>query len=361
MRGAWSRDLLLRGRSLALRPDSMGEMKEDIYTRFCRICGVPDPATFPPPEKIPCTEFSDAEHLCKHPLVSVVMTTYNHAKWIRQAIEGVLDQKTDFEYELIIGDDASTDGTTDICREYQRKYPDKVRVLWSAENVYSISGNNRRCYWRCRGEFVALCEGDDYWTDPAKLQKQMDLIHRHDAMGCVAYNWRQESDGKRVLQASPASEILDWRTLSYYHTSTYVFKKRIFADFPDIRSWYDSVMLDIMVSSGRVCLLKEPVSVYRLTGVGDWTGATNCRQRLMDLGLHLDLYAHGPQDVPAPLYQFAKSALGRIVGLERHGDAECRRFVAEHRYELRSIFSEVWQELPLLLRLRWIRLWWRRP
>ena len=131
------------------------------------------------PMDIPCIETSDREKLCRHPVVSVHMITYNHEPYIRQAIEGVMMQKTDFEFELIIGEDASKDKTREICFEYQKKYPDKIRVLWWHENVSKLGGNSRRVVARCRGEFIAFCEGDDYWTDPLKLQKQVGIMRTH--------------------------------------------------------------------------------------------------------------------------------------------------------------------------------------
>ena len=139
------------------------------------------------PMDIPCIETSDPDKLCKHPIVSVHMITYNHEPYIRQAIEGVMMQKTDFEFELVIGEDCSQDNTREICFEFQKKYPDKIRVLWWHENVSKFGGNGRRNRAHCRGEFIAICEGDDYWIDPLKLQKQVDVMRQYPSVGyCVA-------------------------------------------------------------------------------------------------------------------------------------------------------------------------------
>ena len=139
------------------------------------------------PMDIPCIETSDPERLCKNPVVSVHMITYNHEPYIRQAIEGVMMQKTDFEFELVIGEDCSQDKTREICFEYQKKYPDKIRVLWWHENLNKVKhpagGNGRRTTAHCRGEFIAFCEGDDYWTDPLKLQKQVDVMRKYPVVG----------------------------------------------------------------------------------------------------------------------------------------------------------------------------------
>lgn len=144
------------------------------------------------PMDIPCIETSDAEKLCKHPVVSVHMITYNHEPYIRQAIEGVMMQKTDFEFELVIGEDASTDKTREICFEYQKIYPDKIRVLWWHENLRKVNhpagANGRRTLAHCRGEFIAYCEGDDYWTDPLKLQKQVDVMRKNPSVGLIYTN-----------------------------------------------------------------------------------------------------------------------------------------------------------------------------
>jgi len=92
-------------------------------------------------------------------------------------------QKTDFPFEFVIGEDCSPDKTREICFEYQKKYPDKIRVLWSEKNLYRnphpAGGNGARTTAHCRGEFIAFCEGDDYWTDPLKLQKQVDVMRAH--------------------------------------------------------------------------------------------------------------------------------------------------------------------------------------
>ena len=152
------------------------------------------------PENVPCKETSDVIRLCKKPIVSVHMMAYRHEKYIAQAIESILMQKTDFEFELVIGEDASPDRTREICFEYQRKYPDKIRVLWSDENVFSIGGNEVRITAACRGEFIAFCEGDDYWTDSCKLQKQVDVMRKHPNVGLCFCNAdvKNESTGNVV-------------------------------------------------------------------------------------------------------------------------------------------------------------------
>ena len=117
------------------------------------------------------------------PLVSICCLTFNHEAFVRQCLDGFLMQKTDFEIEILIHDDASTDNTQSILREYESKYPDKIFPLYETENKYSNGYKGRMDivfnYARARGKYIASCEGDDYWTDPQKLQKQVDFMESH--------------------------------------------------------------------------------------------------------------------------------------------------------------------------------------
>ncbi len=151
------------------------------------------------PAKIPCEEISDSNALVKEPLVSVKMITYNHAPYIAQAIEGVLQQETSFPFELIIGEDCSTDGTREIVFEYQKKYPDMIRVITSDHNV-GATKNSCRTERACRGKYIAYCEGDDYWHHPLKLQKQVDFLEHHPDIGLVFsdYHLHVVSKGKLI-------------------------------------------------------------------------------------------------------------------------------------------------------------------
>ena len=153
-----------------------------------QIRGMPIPISEGNPLDISCAEMSDDKRLCRHPVVSIHMLAYNHSAYIREALESVLRQKTDFEFELVIGEDCSQDDTRAICCEYQKKSPDKIRVLWSDGRV-GIRENYFRTLSRCRGEFIAFCEGDDYWIDDERLQRQVDVMRAHPSVGiCGARN-----------------------------------------------------------------------------------------------------------------------------------------------------------------------------
>ena len=126
----------------------------------------------------------------KIPLVSVIVPTYNHEKYIRQCLDGIFMQKVDFPYEVLVHDDASPDGTADIIREYEAKYPDIIKPIYQTENQYSKDKSiiSRLQYGRAKGKYIAFCEGDDYWDDNKKMQFQVDFLEEHPEYSGTAHN-----------------------------------------------------------------------------------------------------------------------------------------------------------------------------
>lgn len=153
-------------------------------------------------------EISDSNLLPEKPVVSVHMLAYNHGSYLAEAIEGVIAQKTDFPIELIIGEDCSTDNTRDIALDYQRRYPQLIRVIYSERNVGMLS-NYRRVLTACRGEFIGFCEGDDYWHHPNKLQMQVAYLREHPE--CVVvhsdYDYRVGSRIRRLIMKAEQRHI----------------------------------------------------------------------------------------------------------------------------------------------------------
>ena len=177
--------------------------------------------------------------------VSVMCLAYNHCKYIRKALDGFVSQKTNFLYEVLIHDDASTDGTQEIIREYEKKYPNLIKPIYQTENQYSqhIPIGKIFQYPRAQGDYLAFCEGDDYWTDPNKLQKQYDIMCSNpDVSLCVhTVQCRNEDDSfnekifpeekiglknSKKLSQDEFAKIL----FSYgyaFHTSSYFIRKDV--------------------------------------------------------------------------------------------------------------------------------------
>ena len=136
------------------------------------------------------------------PLVSVLCITYNQEPYIAQALESFLAQETSFPFEILVNDDCSTDGTADIALSYQERYPDRIQAITHDQNQYSQGNMPIECFLfpKARGRYLALCEGDDYFTDPTKLQRQFDVMEADPSLaGCVHANENvQASSGKRL-------------------------------------------------------------------------------------------------------------------------------------------------------------------
>jgi len=147
----------------------------------------------------------------KIPLVSVLCITFNHEKYIAQAIEGFLMQKTNFKFEIIIHDDASTDKTVEIIKSYQGKNPALLNCIFQNENQYSKKDGSleNAIFGMPMGKYVALCEGDDYWIDPYKLQKQVDFLEKNDEYGLVHHeaDYLFQKNGKIIKNHHQINEI----------------------------------------------------------------------------------------------------------------------------------------------------------
>lgn len=142
----------------------------------------------------------------KELMVSISCITYNHENYISDALEGFLMQKTDFNYEVLIHEDASTDNTAGIIRNYEKKYPNIIKPIFQKENHYSkgvdVDDLNTK---RAKGKYIALCEGDDYWTDPYKLQKQVDYMEAHvQCTLCAHAAYMVDVTGKKIKPVRPS-------------------------------------------------------------------------------------------------------------------------------------------------------------
>lgn len=140
------------------------------------------------------TEYVDAEKICKNPAVSCCVFTYNQEKYIRECLDSIVSQKADFEYEVLVCEDCSTDGTLAICREFQARYPEKVRIIHANRNYYRGALNFRRGYELARGEYIAICEGDDYWCNDRKIQLQYDAAKEKNAVAVFTDNKTLKGD-----------------------------------------------------------------------------------------------------------------------------------------------------------------------
>jgi glycosyltransferase involved in cell wall biosynthesis len=213
--------------------------------------------------------------------LSVFMLAYNHEPFIEQAIQSVLAQRTAFDFELVVGEDASTDGTAAIVRRYQEAHPDKIRATLRTQNV-GMHRNFVESYRACRGEYVAYLDGDDYWTAPDKLQKQVDFLDAHPgySMCChkvhVLLEGRGEFQDMRVENSGGVAtfEIDDLIVDNFVPSCSAVAHNRLIDAFPD---WLpeiggvDWVFHLLNARHGSIACLQEIMGVYRQHAGGVWS------------------------------------------------------------------------------------------
>ena len=161
-------------------------------------------------EDIECIETSDPDYLCKNPLLTVSVLAYNQENYIRECLDSILMQEVDFQYEILIGEDCSNDATRTICFEYQRRHPDKIRVLWSKSNVGLIA-NGLRVAARKRGRYSCGIGGDDFFCSRDKLSKQVRYLETHLDCAMVYCGAKQQLEGWKVTRGASSRKSDAWR------------------------------------------------------------------------------------------------------------------------------------------------------
>lgn len=224
------------------------------------------------------------------PTVSISCITYNHSRFIRNCLDGFLMQKTTFEYEILIHDDASNDGTIEIIKEYEYKYPGLIKSYIQKENQYSKGQRGINAKYnipRAKGKYIALCEGDDFWTDPYKLQKQVDFLDQNEEyIGCftnamivddvgeelglfLKYNENKKFEIKHIIQKGGGM----------FPTPSLMFRN-IITDFPPLISKVqagDWFLMLLIADKGPVYLLNETTCSYRIHEKGVNSSIANIR------------------------------------------------------------------------------------
>lgn len=279
---------------------------------------------------------NDKRERCdEKPLVSVILIAYNQRRYIRQAIESVLAQETSFSYELLIGDDASDDGTSGIVAEYAQAYPDRVRAFIRPENL-GAARNAVLLLQQARGEFIASLEGDDYWIDPRKLEKQAAFLRESPGfIGCTS-RIRCVDENGRAIRGKP-----EW-----------IRQKRVFtlADF-------DGVHLPGQASSlMRRNIFRQPTHDYSVLTEADTM--ISDRTAMLIFLLQGDFYCF---DQPMSVYRYAPALQGGNLTSRLAGEASILRDIqitrAMERYAYeefgrRIVFSRFRRELYAKARVR---------
>jgi glycosyltransferase involved in cell wall biosynthesis len=251
------------------------------------------------------------------PVVSVCMITYNHEKYISEAINGILMQKTNFDIELIISEDCSTDKTREIAQRYALKYPDII-VLDLPTTNRGMSENFRTCLSKAKGKYIALCEGDDYWIDPLKLQKQVDALEQHQEMSICSHRYFEQYENQMTERNYPY--ILKKRKLkSLLFTGSKAYQ---FTREDNLKSWFtqplttvfrselvnnmkytkcdlfrDVFLFYYILSHGDGVFLDFNGGVYRKHNGGAYSGLQKSKRLELTAHVYGELYATNRADI----------------------------------------------------------------
>ncbi len=229
-------------------------------------------------------------------LVSVLCACYNHENYIRDALENFVNQKTSFKYEVIVHDDASTDNSAEIIREYEKKYPDIIKPIYQTENQFSQGVKYVKEFMlpKASGKYFALCEGDDYWTNENKLQKQVDFLESHPEFSVCVHNTEIEflNQNKTVVRYPTADREINiedvFSLTERYHTSSIVVRRELYVDKPlwvsMVRGIGDLPSSIYYAVSGRIMYFGDVMSHYRYGVPGSWTDRyiSNYKKQIAD-------------------------------------------------------------------------------
>ena len=237
------------------------------------------------------------------PLVSVCMVTYNHEKWIGQAIEGVLMQKTSFTVELVIGEDCSTDKTAETLRLYQVKYPHRIKIVFNEVNK-GLAKNFSQLLNKCSGKYIAICEGDDFWTDPDKLAKQVKFLETSDGYVICSHNCNRfyEADNSvstntrhnNNFSYNQRQHLANWNTQPLTCLFRNIFKDYSFFDrnnmFCDVIIFYE------LLKFGSGYFMNDNMATFRVhqhalsSGLSEWQWQRN------HVLMYDHLFKYNPED-----------------------------------------------------------------
>lgn len=231
-------------------------------------------------------EITKRWNLFDTPLVSIICITYNHEKYIAEAIESFLLQKTTFPFEILIGEDCSTDKTREILMNYKEKFPTIIKLIFHDTNIGMVQ-NFSTTFQSCREKYIALCEGDDHWTDPYKLQKQIDFLENNkDFTICCHRSIQFDQNSQQQINLFPDQEeeytftIYDLLHSNIANTCSFVYRNMNIKipDFFNQLSLGDWPLHILHAQFGKIKYFPETMSLYRIHGKSAWSSTTAIKQ-----------------------------------------------------------------------------------
>jgi len=257
------------------------------------------------------------------PLVSIWMITYNHEPFIAQALESVLMQKTSFPFELIIGEDCSSDSTANIVREYAQKFPDIIKARCNSQNI-GVTANVIQTLKECTGKYIAMLEGDDYWTDSNKLQKQVDFLERNSDFSFTCHRiyindlikGEKYADLKdNLFENHVEGLVLDINSYKsgLLRTLTIVFRSNILNIIPlaSFKIFSDSILSFYLLKSGKGYCFNSFWAIYNKNANSIYGGRPIIEQAFHSYSISHELYNYEKHAVVK--YYFIKSTIELLM------------------------------------------------
>lgn len=294
------------------------------------------------------------------PLVSIHCLVYNHAPYLKDCLEGFVMQKTDFPFEAIVHDDASTDDSAAIILEYAEKYPDIIKPIIERENQYSKKDGSlgRIMSAHMRGKYVAMCEGDDYWTSPNKLQSQVDFMENHPEFSLTCtdavvrgvdgdLNWIRYSKDCEI----PMKDLIEKRG-AWIYTASMLYRNDLMSDYPDYakRCHVGDFPLAIHLGiKGKVYFFADKMVTYRYMTPGSWSATTRIDESFYPKWLSEIRMLQGFNETSARKYE---SHFHRTMG-------KFAIFFLRHVPSMKKKVLEVLPDFPKWLDLSDKIKWWR--
>ena len=282
------------------------------------------------------------------PLVSICTVAYQHAPFIRACMDGVLMQKTTFPFEFLLHDDASTDGTTDIIREYEARYPDIIKAIYQTENQFSkgVQIWAKLLFPQARGKYIAMCDGDDYWTDPLKLQKQVDFLESHPDYTICGGKYRTKIMGQDEIlgyirkgkDPYPKGKTVNFDNFfdTYlFFTLTICFRRECINNIYRHKICIDDAIYCEVLAKGKGFLFPDYFAMYRLHPGGVNAGKTY-RQRLQ---FSVDFHEQMLPDFGNQSKSLRKRYIRDMIDLLFHDLAESKHVCRDYLKIVQFAFS----------------------
>ena len=303
-----------------------------------------------------------SEKIASNPVVSVLVRTYNHEKYLRCALDSLVSQQTNFPFEIVIGDDCSTDATSSICKEYQEKHPTCIKVILQEKNK-GIAENYNDILRQCQGRYIATCDGDDFWCDTEKLQKHVDYMEQHPSV-VITYHDAKPVDAENTIGEEtllPTSRKKDFSSDDLQRGKwilpvTMCYRRDV---IPEIllnmtsRVFNEDVFIISLAGQfGRGAYLETIApSAYRQTDAGIWSQQSDVHRSLMAAGSNAELMLYYKKKSSKELFLFFKqkllTSLSNCIGSKSISERDMSLFV--------TLLKRYWRYIGLRNLLYYLR------